>query len=118
MIIIIMVRFFLLQFLELLHFVEAVQEGLFGLRQIWRRDCWRTDKMLRAINRGLRQDSAALETHKSGRRLGFRADFERRVPEVEPLRSPNGVVTADEDQHLAGCHDALLDTVARLLRRL
>jgi integrase len=70
--------------------------------------------MLPLIDRALRHNTTALQTHKGGRRRDFGAHLESRVQEVEHLRSQNGVVAADEDEHLAGGHDPLVNPMSGL----
>src|SRR5580692_2490058 len=66
----------------------------------------------------LLQNPTALETDKPDRWRDIGTHLECRIQEVQHLHPQNRMESADEDEHLSRRHDAFLNAVPGLLRRL
>src|SRR5262249_6423882 len=88
------------------------------LRRNGRKKFWLADRVARAIERRLRNSVAVLGRDELFRRLDGCASRQLRIEEIQHLGAENGVMAADENEHLAGRDDFLGRTIAVFLRRL
>src|SRR5206468_7735816 len=82
----------------------------------WRRRFWFADQVSGSVGRGLRLRLPVFKREKTLWRFDGRAPRQLRIKEVQHLRPEDRIMTADEDEHLAGRDDLLCRSIALFLR--